>query len=96
MIRLIVQAETRADDGHPSRRTYQALTPDQLPAETQIQSDIQGSSRGAAQSADCPNRTMGPHCFPGRAAAVFFHEVSATVFKAMASAATKARRSRKK
>jgi predicted Zn-dependent protease len=79
MIRLIVQAETRADDGMDLIRveTYQALTPDQLPAETQIEADIQkvAADLTALRKAPIAEPYDGPALLSGRAAAVFFHEV---------------------
>jgi len=79
MIRLIVQAETRADDGMDLIRveTYQALTPDQLPAETQIGADIQKMAADLAELRKAPIAEPydGPALLSGRAAAVFFHEV---------------------
>ena len=78
-VRLVVQAETRADDGMDLLRveTFQALTPDQLPAQSEIESRIEkmASDLTALRNAPVAEPFDGPALLSGRAAAVFFHEV---------------------
>ena len=79
IVRLIIQGETRADDGMDLLRveTYQALTPGQLPAETEMDAAIQkmASDLTALRKAPVAEPYDGPALLSGRAAAVFFHEV---------------------
>jgi predicted Zn-dependent protease len=78
-IRMIIQAETRADDGMDLLRveTFQALTPDQLPPDSEIIPRIQkmASDLNALRNAPIAEPYDGPALLSGRAAAVFFHEV---------------------
>lgn len=79
VVRLMVQAETRADDGMELLRveTFQASSPERLPSENEI------AAKAAQMAADlkalrvAPLATPfdGPALLSGRAAAVFFHEV---------------------
>lgn len=79
IIRLIIEAETRADDGMELLRveTFQADTPDGLPNETEIAAKIDkmASDLKALRAAPTAEPFDGPALLSGRAAAVFFHEV---------------------
>jgi TldD protein len=79
MVRLVIQAETRAGDGMNLFRveTYQALTPEQLPADSEIVAAIQkiAADLTALRNAPVAEPFDGPALLSGRAAAVFFHEV---------------------
>jgi TldD protein len=78
-VRLVIQAETRADDGMDLLRveTFQALSPDQLPSEADIASHIpkMAEDLSALRKAPVAEPYDGPALLSGRAAAVFFHEV---------------------
>jgi len=78
-VRLVIQAETRADDGMDLLRveTFQALAPDQLPSEAEISSRIpkMADDLAALRKAPVAEPFDGPALLSGRAAAVFFHEV---------------------
>ena len=78
-VRLVIQAETRADDGMDLLRveTFQALAPDQLPSESDIASHIpkMAEDLAALRKAPVAEPFDGPALLSGRAAAVFFHEV---------------------
>lgn len=78
-VRLVIQAETRADDGTELMRveSFQAATADQLPGDAELEAKVAKMSEDlkdlrAAPSAD---PYAGPAMLSGRAAAVFFHEV---------------------
>lgn len=79
LVRLIVQAETRADDGMELLRveSFQAATPDQLPGENEISAKIEkmAADLKALRAAPVAEPFDGPALLSGRAAAVFFHEV---------------------
>jgi TldD protein len=79
MVRLVIQAETRAEDGTDLMRveSFQAATADQLPGDAELEAKVSKMSGDlkdlrAAPSAD---PYAGPAMLSGRAAAVFFHEV---------------------
>ncbi len=78
-VRLVIQAETRADDGMDLLRveTFQALAPDQLPSEAEIAKRIpkMAEDLAALRKAPVAEPFDGPALLSGRAAAVFFHEV---------------------
>jgi len=78
-VRLVIQAETRADDGMDLLRveTFQALAPDQLPSEAEISNRIpkMADDLAALRKAPVAEPFDGPALLSGRAAAVFFHEV---------------------
>ena len=78
-VRLVIQAETRAEDGMDLLRveTFQALAPDQLPSESEISSRIpkMAEDLAALRKAPVAEPFDGPALLSGRAAAVFFHEV---------------------
>ena len=79
IVRLMIEAETRADDGMELLRveTFQAATPDRLPGEAEIASKIEkmASDLKALRAAPLAEPFDGPALLSGRAAAVFFHEV---------------------
>ena len=79
MARLVIQAETRADDGMELLRveTFQAASPEQFPAESEIVSKIEkmAADLKALRAAPIAEPYDGPALLSGRAAAVFFHEV---------------------
>ena len=79
IIRLMIEAETRADDGMELLRveTFQADTPDGLPGEAEIAAKIDkmASDLKALRAAPTAEPFDGPALLSGRAAAVFFHEV---------------------
>jgi predicted Zn-dependent protease len=79
MARLVMQAETRADDGMELFRveTFQAATPDQLPSQAEVEAKAEkmASDLKALRAAPLADPFDGPAMLSGRAAAVFFHEV---------------------
>src|SRR5271168_182756 len=78
-VRLVIQAETRADDGMDLLRveTFQALAPNQLPSEADVAARIpkMAEDLAALRKAPVAEPFDGPALLSGRAAAVFFHEV---------------------
>ncbi|MFY9584485.1 MAG: metallopeptidase TldD-related protein [Candidatus Acidiferrales bacterium] len=79
MARLVIQAETVADDGMELLRveSFQAASPDQLPAENEIAAriDKMAADLKALRAAPLAEPFAGPALLSGRAAGVFFHEV---------------------
>ncbi|HET9400656.1 MAG TPA: metallopeptidase TldD-related protein [Candidatus Acidoferrales bacterium] len=79
LARLIIEAETRADDGMELFRveTFQAATPDELPAQSVIEAKAEkmAADLKALRAAPVNDPFDGPAMLSGRAAAVFFHEV---------------------
>lgn len=77
--RLILQAQTKADDGMDLFRveTFDAATPDQLPSQAEItaKAEKMASDLKALREAPVADPSDGPALLSGRAAAVFFHEV---------------------
>jgi predicted Zn-dependent protease len=77
--RMVLEAETRADDGMELLRveTFQAATPEQLPSAAEIFAKIEkmAADLKALRSASVADPFEGPALLSGRAAAVFFHEV---------------------
>lgn len=77
--RLIMEAQTRADDGMELLRveTFQAAAPEGLPNETELNGKIEkmASDLKALRNAPVAEPYDGPALLSGRAAAVFFHEV---------------------
>jgi TldD protein len=77
--RLIIQAETRADDGMELMRveSFQAATANELPsdAELAVRVDKVAADLKALRAAPAADPYAGPAMLSGRAAAVFFHEV---------------------
>jgi TldD protein len=79
MSRLLIQGQTRADDGMELMRveTFQAASPDQLPSEAELAAKVEKISAdlAALRAAPAAEPYAGPAMLSGRAAAVFFHEV---------------------
>jgi predicted Zn-dependent protease len=79
LVRLAIQAVTRADDGMELMRveTFQADSLAQLPGEAEIDAKIEKMAADikALRTAALAEPYDGPALLSGRAAAVFFHEV---------------------
>jgi predicted Zn-dependent protease len=79
MLRLVIQAETRADDGAELLRveSYQGPTTEQLPGDAELEMKVAKMSADlkALRAAPSADPYAGPAMLSGRAAAVFFHEV---------------------
>jgi TldD protein len=77
--RLVIQAETRADDGMDLLRveTFQSDSPSQLPSEADLVAKVDriAADLSALRAAPVAEPYAGPALLSGRAAAVFFHEV---------------------
>ena len=77
--RLIIEAQTRADDGMDLLRveTFQAPSAKGLPGETELNAKIEkmAADLKALRIAPVAEPYAGPALLSGRAAAVFFHEV---------------------
>jgi len=77
--RLVMEAETRADDGMDLLRveTFQADSPNQLPPDSELQAKLvkMAADVKALRAAPVADAYAGPAMLSGRAAAVFFHEV---------------------
>jgi len=77
--RLVIQAETRADDGMDLLRveTFQGNSPSQLPSEKELAGKVEkvAADLQALRAAPVAEPYAGPALLSGRAAAVFFHEV---------------------
>ena len=77
--RLIIQAQTRADDGMELLRveSFQAPTEDQLPSDSVLIAKVDkiAADLNALRAAPAAEPFAGPALLSGRAAAVFFHEV---------------------
>lgn len=77
--RLVMEAETRADDGMELLRveTFQGDSPNQLPTDSELQASAQKMAVDikALRAAPVEEAYAGPALLSGRAAAVFFHEV---------------------
>lgn len=77
--RLVMQGDTRADDGMDLMRveTFQAASLDQLPSEAELKAkaDKIATDLIALRAAPVAEPYAGPAMLSGRAAAVFFHEV---------------------
>jgi TldD protein len=77
--RLIIQAETRADDGMDLMRveSFEAPSLDLLPPDTVLAAkvDTMATDLKALRAAPAAEPYAGPALLSGRAAAVFFHEV---------------------
>jgi TldD protein len=77
--RLIMEAQTRAEDGMDLSRfeTFQAPTAKGLPGEAQLTAKIQKMAEDLSELRKAPVAEPydGPALLSGRAAAVFFHEV---------------------
>ena len=79
LVRLVMEAMTRADDGMELIRveTYQAPQPSDLPSEAKLHADAEKMAADikALRAAPVAEPFAGPALLSGRAAAVFFHEV---------------------
>jgi TldD protein len=79
MVRVSVDAETRADDGMELIRveTFQAETLEQLPPESEVAVRVEKMATDLKALRDAPLAEPfdGPALLSGRATAVFFHEV---------------------
>jgi TldD protein len=79
MSRLLIEGQTRADDGMELLRveTFQAASPDGLPSEAELAAKVEKISADLAALRAAPEAEpyAGPAMLSGRAAAVFFHEV---------------------
>ncbi len=77
--RLVIQANTRADDGMDLLRveSFQAASPGELPSETELVAKVNkiAADLNALRAAPAAEPYAGPALLSGRAAAVFFHEV---------------------
>ncbi len=77
--RLLIEAESRADDGMDLLRveTFQGSSPDELPSEADMIATVDKISADihALRAAPAAEPYAGPAMLSGRAAAVFFHEV---------------------
>jgi len=77
--RLVIEAQTRADDGMNLLRveTFQAPTVDGLPSEAELMAKTEkmAADLKALRKAPVAEPYDGPALLSGRAAAVFFHEV---------------------
>ena len=79
LVRLAIQAETRADDGMELMRveTFQAESLEQLPAQAEVAATAEkmAADLKALRAAPLAEPFDGPALLSGRASAVFFHEV---------------------
>src|SRR5262249_46306539 len=79
IVRLVVEANTRADDGMELVRveTFESSKPDGLPSEQELtaKEDKMAADLKALREAPLAEPFDGPAMLSGRAAAVFFHEV---------------------
>ncbi len=79
MSRLIIQADTRAEDGMDMMRveSFQAASPDQLPTDAELSAKVEKIAKDLKdlRAAPAAEPYAGPAMLSGRAAAVFFHEV---------------------
>ena len=77
--RLVIQGESRADDGMDLMRveTFQGSSADELPSETELDAKVDriAADIKALRAAPAAEPYAGPAMLSGRAAAVFFHEV---------------------
>jgi len=77
--RMVIEAQTRADDGMDLLRveTFQAPTASGLPSEAELSAKIDkmAADLKALRAAPVAEPYAGPAVLSGRAAAVFFHEV---------------------
>ena len=77
--RLVIQAETRADDGMELMRveSFEAPSPAELPSDTELAAKVVKIAEDLKdlRSAPAAEPYAGPAMLSGRAAAVFFHEV---------------------
>jgi len=79
IFRIMIQAETRADDGMELMRveTFQFSDPAKVPSEAEVAASVKkmANDLNALRAAPLAEPYNGPALLSGRAAAVFFHEV---------------------
>ncbi len=79
IFRIMIQAQTLADDGMQLMRveTFQSSDPAKLPSEAEVAASVRkmASDLSALRAAPLAEPYNGPALLSGRAAAVFFHEV---------------------
>jgi len=79
IFRIMIEAESRADDGMQLMRveTYQFTDPAKFPSEAEVAHDVEKMAKdlSALRAAPLAEPYSGPALLSGRAAAVFFHEV---------------------
>ncbi len=79
IFRIMIQAQTLADDGMQLMRveTFQSSDPAKLPSDAEIAASVRkmASDLSALRAAPLAEPYSGPALLSGRAAAVFFHEV---------------------
>jgi TldD protein len=79
IFRVMIQAETRADDGMQLMRveTFQFSDPSKVPSEAEVAASVKKMAEdlSALRAAPLAEPYSGPALLSGRAAAVFFHEV---------------------
>ncbi len=79
VFRIMIQAQTLADDGMQLMRveTFQSSDPAKLPSEAEVAASVKkmASDLSALRAAPLAEPYSGPALLSGRAAAVFFHEV---------------------
>jgi predicted Zn-dependent protease len=79
IFRVMIQAETRADDGMQLMRveTFQFSDPAKVPSEAEVAASVKkmATDLSALRAAPLAEPYSGPALLSGRAAAVFFHEV---------------------
>jgi len=79
IFRIVIQAETRADDGMELMRveTFQFSDPAKVPSEAEVAASVKkmANDLNALRAAPLAEPYNGPALLSGRAAAVFFHEV---------------------
>jgi TldD protein len=77
--RLVIQAETRADDGMELMRveSFEAPSPSELPSDAELEAKVVKIAEDLKdlRAAPAAEPYAGPAMLSGRAAAVFFHEV---------------------
>jgi predicted Zn-dependent protease len=77
--RIMIQAETRADDGMQLMRveTFQFSDPSKVPSDAEVAASVKkmAGDLSALRAAPLAEPYSGPALLSGRAAAVFFHEV---------------------
>ncbi len=78
-VRMFISAKTKADDGMnlPLYKSYFAYTPDSLPSEEQMASDVRKMIQTLKELRTSPLMTTfsGPAILSGEASGVFFHEI---------------------
>jgi TldD protein len=79
IFRIMIEAETRADDGMQLMRveTYQFTDPGKFPTEAEVAKSVKkmADDLSALRAAPLAEPYSGPALLSGRASAVFFHEV---------------------